>query len=80
MAKVDGVRAEPKPQVQLIDFPAAYALIEVSVWIDTMQGTDYAATQTAAMEASRRAILDNGWTISADVSSTVELARRNGES
>lgn len=78
VAAVPGVLREPEARVEIVGFPAAYALLEVSVWINTFAGTDYARTQSAAMEACRRAILEGGWTISADARSAIEVSGRLG--
>ncbi|MEX2630613.1 MAG: mechanosensitive ion channel domain-containing protein [Tistlia sp.] len=76
IAKVDGVLETPAPKVVILEFPAAYVLLEVSIWINTFAGTDFPDTQSAAMEACRRAILDKGWTISADAQTAVALSGR----
>lgn len=73
---LDGVLAEPEPRVSIVEFAPAFALLEVSVWINTFAGTDFALVQTAAMESCRRAILDNGWTISGDARTAIALSGR----
>lgn len=76
MSGVEGVLERPEPRVMVVEFAAPFVLLEVTVWINTFAGSDYALVQTAAMEACRRAILDNGWTISADTKSAVALSGR----
>lgn len=74
VSAIEGVLEQPEPRVVIVDLPAAHVLLEVSIWINTFQQTDFALVRSAAMEACRAAILDNGWTISADVKTAVELS------
>lgn len=76
VSAVDGVLEAPPPQVNIAEFAAAYAVLEVWVWINTFDGSDFAAVKSAAMEATRCAILDNGWTISADTRTAIDLYRQ----
>lgn len=75
VCRVEGVLKSPAPRVNIIQFPSAYVLLEVTIWIDTFSGTDFAQARTAAMEACRRAIIDNNWTISADSRTAVQIFR-----
>ena len=76
---IDGVLDNPRPRVNIVEFPASYALLEVWVWINTFDGTDFAEVQSDAMEATRRAILDNGWTISSETKTAIELSGTIGK-
>lgn len=78
VAAVDGVLDHPEPRVEIVDLSAAFVLLEVQVWINTFSGTDFASVQSATMEACRRTILENGWTISSEVTSVLEFRRRPG--
>lgn len=73
VAGLEGVLETPEPRVTIASYEATHVMLEVWVWIDTFRGADFALVRTAAMEAARSAVLDNGWKLSADVSSAVEL-------
>lgn len=69
---LEGVLAHPEPQAVIVDLTGGWVLIEVQVWINTRE-SDFAAVRSAAMEACRQAVIGNGWTISSEVKTAVEL-------
>ena len=74
VAGIPGVLAEPTPVAIVWNFEPAYAEIEVSFWINTLAGTDFALLRGAAMERSRRVLLEHDFTLSGDVAMRVTLA------
>lgn len=83
---VPGVLDDPKPRAILATFASSYVEIEAHFWINTFlidagphgrriaQERDLTLIRSDAMEAARRALHDQGFTFSAEVSTAVELA------
>ena len=79
VAAVPGVLAAPPPYAVIIEFLDSHVRLEVAVWINTFDGTQFNEAQSLAMEATRRTILDNGWAFSADVATALTLSRAGAD-
>ncbi|MEL7448741.1 MAG: mechanosensitive ion channel family protein [Pseudomonadota bacterium] len=74
---VDGVLAEPGPAVTLTGMLDAWVEIELMFWVNTFDKSRGLGTvRTAAMAAARQALLDNGFTLSADTTSNLAVGVR----
>lgn len=71
ISAVPGALVSPAPSVNLVGFGTGAVEVEIYVWIDTHQGTDFATVQTLMMEAALAAVLQRGWTVSSEVTTAV---------
>lgn len=70
----EGVLGEPPPGIAISSFQDQRVQLSVFFWIDSLRrGAGLAAVQTEVMERCRRALLDGGFTVSANVAANVRL-------
>lgn len=86
VSAVPGVLADPPPRVLLSAFTPNYVELEATFWINTFlletgphsrriaQERDLALIRSDAMEAGRRALADNDFTFSSEISTSVDLS------
>lgn len=73
---VDGVLQDPPAEVALSALGPTYIELEATFWINTYdQQTDIVRIRSRAMDAARRALLGGGFTISAEVSTSLAVRR-----
>lgn len=71
---VDHVLPDPSPAVSVSALLSQYQELEVSFWIDVFKpGVKIPLVRTGAMESCRRSLKESGFTISADVATSVLL-------
>lgn len=74
---VGGVLEDPEPLVMISEFADQYVGIQVSFWIDMFaKRPGLPPIRTLVMERCRRLLLENGFTISSDVTTNVALEGR----
>ena len=88
---VAGVLADPPPAVSLVKLAPQFVELEVSFWINTFamgpavavspnkQEESLAGVRSRVMDACRRTLVDNGFTVSANVATSVALSRPPGD-
>jgi len=75
IAGIEGVLPDPKPATNMSALGANFVVLEVAFWIDTFQkGADLFRAQNNVMEQCRRALSENGFTFSSNVTTIVALA------
>jgi small conductance mechanosensitive channel len=75
---VADVLGEPKPAAFIQALAAQYVELQVFFWIDVFDKTrDILSVQTEVMNACRQALLDQGYTVSAETTSNIAL--KNGK-
>lgn len=74
-SNVAGVLASPAPSVAVIELSAATVQLEVAYWV-SMNDAPPARTEIGArvMDTCRRTLLEHGYTVSANVTTAVELS------
>jgi small-conductance mechanosensitive channel len=74
---VDGIEyvlADPHPRANLSSLEPNYVNLEVAFWVDTFQkGTDLVGVRNEVIERCRRTLMDNGFTVSSNVTTNVAL-------
>lgn len=73
---IKGVLKDPKPRVFISDFTDNYAVFDIQVWINTFSGTRFLDVKNNAMENCLQTILSNGWTLSSDVTTSIEIVNQ----
>jgi small-conductance mechanosensitive channel len=73
VAGIGGVLTEPAPKVEIAELAGAWVELETFLWVDTDAGTSLSDARTNAMAAARRTLLDNGFTLSSDTTTAVDL-------
>ncbi len=68
-----GVIAKPAPGVELAEFAGAWVEVRAHLWVNTFAGGDLLAVRTAAMIATRQALLDAGFTLSSDTTTSLAM-------
>ncbi|MDZ7716395.1 MAG: mechanosensitive ion channel [Balneolaceae bacterium] len=74
---ISGVLGDPAPSVQMQNFSENYVELEIFFWINTFGEHTLRKVQTQVMEATRQALLENGYTVSSEVSTAVEVTQKN---
>lgn len=78
LAGMEHLGEEPKPAADVSALLPPYQELEVSFWIDVFQpGTNIASVRSEAIERCRRALKTGGFTISADVTTSILLDARS---
>lgn len=73
VAGTKGVLEAPPVITELADFADSWMVCRVHFWIDTTAGTSLSSTRTAAMIATRRALREDGFTLSSDTTTSLAL-------
>jgi len=69
-----GVLAKPEPYVRLSGFAPQYVELEAGFWVNTFEPEiNMLAVRTEVMERCRRVLVEQGFVLSADVATNVEL-------
>ena len=68
-----GVIPKPAPVVELADFSGAWVEVRAHLWVNTFAGGVLHEVRTAAMIATRRALLAGGYTLSSDTTTAVAM-------
>lgn len=74
--KIEGVLEEPAPNVQVSIFADNYIQLEIFFWINTFSAfSNLGDIKTVVMESTKEVLLDQGFTVSSEVSTAVELLK-----
>ena len=73
VGSVEGLLREPPPQVELSGLTPSHVEIKVFFWVDTFAGGALPSGRTAAMSAARRALVEQGFTMSSEVTTALEV-------
>ena len=68
-----GVIPKPAPVVEISDFSGAWVELRTHLWVNTFAGGELGPVRTAAMIATRQALLDAGFTLSSDTTTAVAM-------
>ena len=72
--KIPGVLSDPAPSVQIANFTANYIELEIFFWINTFSELSVLGDiKTQVMEDTKQTLLENGYTMSSEVSTAVEI-------
>lgn len=73
--QIRGVLTEPPPSAAIVELSASTVDLEVAYWVSMNDSIELRVQAGAAvMDACRRALLDGGYTVSANVATAVELS------
>jgi len=74
VGKVENVLTEPESGVNFSELLAAYVELDVFFWVDTFKkGIDMRSIRNDVIESSRRALINNGFVISSNVTNNIAL-------
>lgn len=68
-----GVIPKPAAVVEIAEFSGAWVDIRAHLWVNTFAGGNLSEVRTAAMIATRQALLDAGYTLSSDTTTAVAM-------
>jgi small-conductance mechanosensitive channel len=71
--EADWVLHEPPPVLEISGLAPSWVEIRVHFWVDTFSGGGLVRGGTAAMAACRRVLIENGFTVSSEVTTAVAL-------
>ena len=78
LSSFDEILRDPKPALLISNFTANYVEIQVYFWIDTFnQEISMGRVRTAAMEACRIKLIENNYTLSSNVTTSLQMNKLN---
>lgn len=72
--RIQGILEDPAPAVHVANFTANYIELEIFFWINTFsEFSSLGDLKTEVMEITKSVLIDNGYTVSSEVSSAIEI-------
>ncbi len=76
--KTEGVLDEPAPNVQVSNFLDNYIQLEIFFWINTFSAfSNLGDIKTQVMENTKEILIENGFTVSSEVSTAIEILQKD---
>lgn len=74
--KIEGVLEEPTANVQVSNFADNYIQLEIFFWINTFSSfSNLGDIKTQVMESAKEVLIENGFTVSSEVSTAIEILK-----